>query len=207
MSPPAAGVLAFCRLPSTVCWFIEGTLLMKRGRGGRPGNRDALKHGFHSRVLSREDILALQQADLLERLDSEIAILRLKTNRPLQRDPDNLNLGSVLQPSLRGFWPPLLLSAKIRQRKTIDFHRLIETESNDFHRGIKTKSNNNESPLSDFGKTKRMNESPSKNTLSLDSFRVEKNFSEASPYGFGLPIKLFRPYNKPFQVNNNRGDR
>src|SRR3989304_1088842 len=39
---------------------------MKRTRGCQPGNRNALKHGFYSRVLSQQDFLALQQADSLE---------------------------------------------------------------------------------------------------------------------------------------------
>ena len=65
---------------------------MKRRRGGQPGNRNALKHGFYSRYLSHEEILSLQEAESLQGLDSEIPILRLKFGQLLDRDPDNLNL-------------------------------------------------------------------------------------------------------------------
>ena len=65
---------------------------MKRKKGGQPGNRNAMKHGFYSRVLSQADILALQQADSVEGLDTEISILRLKLSQLLERDPDNLHL-------------------------------------------------------------------------------------------------------------------
>src|SRR3990172_4954183 len=65
---------------------------MNQKKGAQPGNRNALKHGFYSRVLSQEETLALLQADSLDGLDSEIAILRLKICQLLERDPDNLNL-------------------------------------------------------------------------------------------------------------------
>ena len=70
---------------------------MKRNSGGQPGNRNALKHGFYSRVLTQAELLSLQQAVSVEGLDAEIALLRLKISHLIERDPDNLAL--VLQAS------------------------------------------------------------------------------------------------------------
>ncbi|GEM_PF-688678 len=65
---------------------------MKRTKGGQPGNRNAMKHGFYSKVLSQEDVQALQQARSVSGLDSEIAIVRMKFRQLLERDPDNAEL-------------------------------------------------------------------------------------------------------------------
>ncbi len=65
---------------------------MKRKKGAQPGNRNAITHGFYSKVLTEADKLELQQADSVEGLDAEIAILRLKICHLLVRDPDNLDL-------------------------------------------------------------------------------------------------------------------
>lgn len=65
---------------------------MKRKKGAQPGNRNALKHGFYSKVLTEAEKLELQQAVSVEGLDAEIAILRLKISQLLVRDPDNLDL-------------------------------------------------------------------------------------------------------------------
>ena len=65
---------------------------MKRKKGAQPGNCNALKHGFYSRVLTQAELLSLQQAVSVEGLDAEIAILRLKICHLLVRDPDNLDL-------------------------------------------------------------------------------------------------------------------
>ena len=70
---------------------------MKRNKGDQPGNRNARKHGFYSKVLTRSEKLELQKAVSVEGLGDEIALLRLKIFQLLERDPDNLNL--VLQAS------------------------------------------------------------------------------------------------------------
>ena len=70
---------------------------MKRNKGAQPGNRNARKHGFYSKVMTRSEKLELQKAVSVEGLGDEIALLRLKIFQLLERDPDNLNL--VLQAS------------------------------------------------------------------------------------------------------------
>jgi hypothetical protein len=48
----------------------------ERKRGGQPGNRNALKHGYYSRVFTREEIEDLRSAGDVRGLDEEIALVR-----------------------------------------------------------------------------------------------------------------------------------
>jgi uncharacterized protein YjcR len=64
----------------------------KRRPGGQPGNQNARKHGFYSKVLTQE-----QQADLpatmaVRKLDEEIAVARMKLKSILANDPQNYEL-------------------------------------------------------------------------------------------------------------------
>jgi len=65
--------------------------------GGQPQNLNALKHGFYSRVLTESEKLELDEARAAEGLDDEIALIRFKICKLLERDPDNLDL--ILQAS------------------------------------------------------------------------------------------------------------
>ncbi|MBN1369850.1 MAG: hypothetical protein JW954_06405 [Dehalococcoidaceae bacterium] len=61
-------------------------------RGGPPGNQHARKHGFYARYLTHEEQLALQEATLVEGLDEEIALMRVKIQGILNYDPQNIEL-------------------------------------------------------------------------------------------------------------------
>jgi uncharacterized protein YjcR len=61
-------------------------------RGTPPGNQNARKHGFYSRVLDAEEQLDFEQATRVEGLDDEIAMLRVRIKSVLQHDPNNMKL-------------------------------------------------------------------------------------------------------------------
>ena len=65
---------------------------MSRGRGGQPGNQNARKHGFYSRVLSKAEQLEVAEAEGIEGLDGEIAVLRFKLRELLEKHPDRIDL-------------------------------------------------------------------------------------------------------------------
>jgi hypothetical protein len=52
--------------------------------GGQEGNRNALRHGLYSKLLSDEEKLDLLEARAIEGLDEEIAITRLMILRALR---------------------------------------------------------------------------------------------------------------------------
>ena len=64
----------------------------KRTPGGQPGNQNARKHGFYSRVLDEAEQLDWEFAHGVEGIDDEIALLRLKIKSILQHDPENIKL-------------------------------------------------------------------------------------------------------------------
>ena len=61
-------------------------------RGAPPGNQNARKHGFYSRVLDAEEQLDFEQATRVEGLDDEIAMLRVRIKSLLRHDPNNMKL-------------------------------------------------------------------------------------------------------------------
>jgi hypothetical protein len=65
---------------------------MSRRRGGQPGNQNARKHGFYSRVLSKAEQLEVAEAEGIEGLDGEIAVLRFKLRELLEKHPDRIDL-------------------------------------------------------------------------------------------------------------------
>ena len=65
---------------------------MSRRRGGQPGNQNARKHGFYSRVLSKAEQLEVAEAEGIEGLDGEIAVLRVKLRELLEKHPDRIDL-------------------------------------------------------------------------------------------------------------------
>jgi hypothetical protein len=66
--------------------------MKNKKRGAPPGNQNARKHGFYSRVLDADEQQDLEQAVLTEGLDEEIALLRVKIKSILRHDPQNVNL-------------------------------------------------------------------------------------------------------------------
>ncbi len=66
--------------------------LIKRKSGGQPNNRNALKHGFYSKVLAPQEKRELKYAGGVDGLDQEIAIIRIKFRSLLAQDGQNLRL-------------------------------------------------------------------------------------------------------------------
>jgi hypothetical protein len=64
----------------------------KHKRGGQPGNQNARKHGFYSRVLDAEQKRNLKYAASLKGIDEEIALLRVELISVVEHDPDNIRL-------------------------------------------------------------------------------------------------------------------
>ncbi len=64
----------------------------KRRRGGQPGNQNARKHGFYSKVLDEAERLDFELASGVEGIDDEIALLRVKIKSLLENDPENIKL-------------------------------------------------------------------------------------------------------------------
>ena len=56
------------------------------------GNQNARKHGFYARHLTPDERLELAEATLVEGLDEEIALIRVKIQGILNYDPNNLEL-------------------------------------------------------------------------------------------------------------------
>jgi hypothetical protein len=65
---------------------------ISKKRGAPLGNQYARTHGFYSPVMTEEERLNFIQATEVQRLDSEIALLRVKIQSLVARDPDNLKL-------------------------------------------------------------------------------------------------------------------
>jgi hypothetical protein len=63
-----------------------------RSPGGQPGNQNARKHGFYSRLRTREELEWLPQVAQIDSLDEEIALLRVKIRSILANDPKNINV-------------------------------------------------------------------------------------------------------------------
>ena len=66
--------------------------LMRKKRGGQPGNKNAIKHGFYSPSLSPEEISSVWHLVNVKSMDPELAVIRLKLVAALARDPGNHRL-------------------------------------------------------------------------------------------------------------------
>ena len=64
----------------------------KREKGGQPGNQNARKHGFYSKVLDEAEQFDFELASGVNGIDDEIALLRVKIKSILGDDPKNLRL-------------------------------------------------------------------------------------------------------------------
>lgn len=60
--------------------------------GAPEGNQNARKHGFYSRRLTETEKLDLEDAEKIEGLDDEIAILRVKLGSLLENQPERVDL-------------------------------------------------------------------------------------------------------------------
>ena len=61
-------------------------------RGAPPGNQNARTHGFYSRVLDEKEQRDYERATEVEGIDSEVALLRVKIQSLIARDPENVRL-------------------------------------------------------------------------------------------------------------------
>ncbi len=61
-------------------------------RGAPAGNQNARKHGFYSKVLTETEKLEMKEAEGIEGLDDELALLRVKLCRLLDNHPDRIDL-------------------------------------------------------------------------------------------------------------------
>jgi hypothetical protein len=68
------------------------TGMKKRKRGAQPGNRNALKHGFYSSILSPEEISLVWSTINRKGIEPAVAVIRIKLGLALQRDPTNHRL-------------------------------------------------------------------------------------------------------------------
>ena len=62
---------------------------IKRKRGGQEGNRNACKHGSYSAALSPAETRELWTITNQEGVDPELALIRVKLQSSLERDPGN----------------------------------------------------------------------------------------------------------------------
>jgi hypothetical protein len=62
---------------------------IKRKRGGQEGNRNACKHGFYSAALGPTETRELWTITSQEGVDPELALIRVKLQSSLERDPGN----------------------------------------------------------------------------------------------------------------------
>ncbi len=74
----------------------------KQRSGGPPGNQHARKHGFYARHLTEEERFELAEATLVEGLDEEIALMRVKIQGVLNYDSQNIELISRGMNTLAG---------------------------------------------------------------------------------------------------------
>jgi len=65
---------------------------IRRKQGGQPGNQNARKHGFYSKVLDAEERRDYEEAKNCVGLEDEIALLRAKIASVLRHDGQNLRL-------------------------------------------------------------------------------------------------------------------
>ncbi len=65
---------------------------LKRAPGGQPGNQNARRHGFYSDLLDETQRADFEQALLIEGLDVEIALMRVKLRNVIRKNPNNLKL-------------------------------------------------------------------------------------------------------------------
>ena len=61
----------------------------KRKRGGQPGNRNAVRHGFYSSYLTPREIREVFKVLEREGIDRQVAVMRIKLKHALRLAPGN----------------------------------------------------------------------------------------------------------------------
>jgi hypothetical protein len=61
-------------------------------KGPPKGNQNARKHGFYSRSLDEAELLEMDDAVFVEGVDQEIALLRIKLRKLVEKHPDRIDL-------------------------------------------------------------------------------------------------------------------
>jgi hypothetical protein len=74
----------------------------KKKAGAPEGNRNALKHGFYTRVMDEAEKLDFKSASGVNGIDDEIALLRVKIKSVLEKDPENIKLIMAATNTLAG---------------------------------------------------------------------------------------------------------
>jgi len=64
----------------------------KKNRGAQPGNQNARKHGYYSKVLTSEQQQTIPATPAVRNLDQEIPVLRIKIASIMKNDPYNYTL-------------------------------------------------------------------------------------------------------------------
>ena len=62
----------------------------KKKRGAQKGNKNAVKHGFYSRVLDEVEKLDFDTASGIDGIDEEIALLRVEIKRAIASGDDRV---------------------------------------------------------------------------------------------------------------------
>ena len=65
---------------------------MPSKKGAPKGNQNARKHGFYSKALDKAESLQLEEAQGVDGLDEEIAVLRIKLRDLIENHPENIEL-------------------------------------------------------------------------------------------------------------------
>ena len=65
---------------------------MKKKEGAQPRNQNSKTHGFYSQLLDDTEKALIEKAIVVEGIDEEIALLRVKLNQLVVNHPENLEL-------------------------------------------------------------------------------------------------------------------
>ena len=69
---------------------------VNRKKGGQPGNRNAVKHGFYSRTLNEAEQKDFEKAAGIQGIDEEIALIRLEIKKAITGG-DDTNLKIIVR--------------------------------------------------------------------------------------------------------------
>ena len=95
----------------------------KRRRGAQPGNQNARKHGFYSKVLTPDQQRTFAAARAVNGVDQEIAILRVKIRSILASDPQNQRVLREALSSLAGLVLARQAALRRERRESKDLYR------------------------------------------------------------------------------------
>ena len=75
----------------SVCFPVVPEKVVTRNEGGQPGNHNALTNGLYSSVRPDVPEIEYAHAAAVAGIDDEIALIRVKLKRVLEKDPDNIS--------------------------------------------------------------------------------------------------------------------